>query len=186
MLDLFKKYNIKATFFVTGNLYIKASDPEWSRIIKRMDDEGHIIGNHTFDHIKLGLLSIDEIKNELLLVEDALFDVIGKKPAFMRLPNLSGGNNSTISETLESLGYNAMVNCNVDTKDYANGGDKEYAVSALSEQLGNSIITLNHLEYNNANATNIIELATAEIEYMLANGYKPVTMEECLGISGYQ
>ncbi|KAG4086201.1 glycoside hydrolase/deacetylase [Neocallimastix lanati (nom. inval.)] len=189
ILDLLKKYNIKATFFVCGNLYMKTSNPEWARIIKRMDDEGHIIGNHTFDHVELPkLATTDEIISQMKQIEDALYATIGKKPAFMRLPCLNGNSNQTVMSTLESLGYNASVNCNADSMDYANGGDKEYAVQALSKQVANnnSVISLNHLLYGGATAENIIAMMTAEIEYMLAQGYKPVTMEECLGIRAYQ
>ena len=65
ILDLLKQYNIKATFFVVGRLYMKSENPEWSRIIKRMDDEGHIIGNHTYNHKTLTGLTSEEIINEI-------------------------------------------------------------------------------------------------------------------------
>ncbi|OUM67282.1 carbohydrate esterase family 4 protein, partial [Piromyces sp. E2] len=188
ILDLLKKYNIKATFFVVGNLYINSKKPEWSRIIKRMNDEGHIIGNHTYNHVSLPGLTVDEIKNEMKLLENEVYRVIGKKPAFMRFPNALGGSDKTVMSTLESLGFNAAVFWNVDTVDYGNGGDAEYAVSVIDKQAsaGNSLITLNHLLYSGATKEGIIKLATAEIERILALGYKPVTMEECLGISAYQ
>ena len=65
ILDFLKKYNVKATFFVVGNLYMKSENPEWSRIIKRMDDEGHIIGIHTYNHKTLTGLTSEEIINEI-------------------------------------------------------------------------------------------------------------------------
>ncbi|OUM63406.1 carbohydrate esterase family 4 protein, partial [Piromyces sp. E2] len=180
MLDLFKEYNIKVTFFVSGNLYIKAEDPEWIRIIKRMYDEGHVIGNHTFNHINLNEASIEDIKNEIQQITDAIYNVIGKKPAFTRLPYGAGATNFTVLDTLQDLGYTAAVNWNVDTMDWGNEGDIEYSKKVITEQLGNPLITLNHLAYGGATVEGIVALGRTEIEYILENGYTPVTMEECL------
>eukprot|EP00833_Pecoramyces_ruminatium_P011788 jgi/Orpsp1_1/1185820/evm.model.c7180000095487.1 len=184
MLDLFKKYNMKVTFFVTGNLTLKAEDPEWTRMIKRMYNEGHVIGNHTFNHLRLPDQTEDVIRNEMKMIEDLLVKVIGKKPAFMRLPY--GASSPEVLNTLESLGYNAAVNWNVDTVDWGNEGDIDYAKKVITEKLGQPIITLNHLMFDGATEEKIVALATAEIEYILSNGYTPVTMEECLGMNAYQ
>ena len=45
ILDILNEYNIKATFFVIGNLAEKNPD-----MIKRINEEGHAIGNHTYSH----------------------------------------------------------------------------------------------------------------------------------------
>lgn len=53
VLDVLKKYNIKATFFVPGNLLDQTKrnfDPARMQIIERMKREGHLIGSHTYDH----------------------------------------------------------------------------------------------------------------------------------------
>jgi len=89
ILDFLKKYNVKATFFVVGNLYMKSENPEWSRIIKRMDDEGHIIGIHTYNHKTLTGLTSEEIINEMKLLEEKIYNVIGKKPFIHAFSNWS-------------------------------------------------------------------------------------------------
>ena len=45
ILDALKKHNVKATFFIVGN-YLETS-PD---LVKRMLDEGHIVGNHSYHH----------------------------------------------------------------------------------------------------------------------------------------
>lgn len=45
VLDVLKEYNVKATFFVIGNMAERYPD-----IIKRMNKEGHSIGNHSYSH----------------------------------------------------------------------------------------------------------------------------------------
>ena len=52
ILDTLKKHNVKAAFFVVGN-YIQTS-PD---LIKRMVEEGHIVGNHTFHHPDMSKIS---------------------------------------------------------------------------------------------------------------------------------
>ena len=52
LIDILGKYNVKATFFVVGN-YIQTS-PD---LVKRMVEEGHIVGNHTFHHPDMSKIS---------------------------------------------------------------------------------------------------------------------------------
>ncbi|ORX75702.1 glycoside hydrolase/deacetylase, partial [Anaeromyces robustus] len=186
ILDLLKEKNIKATFFVVGKMYMDSSNPEWTRIVKRMASEGHVVGNHTFNHSDLTQLSPDQIVNEMKQVEDAVFKAIGKRPAFMRPPYGSGNGNQSVMSALQSAGYTAAVTWNVDPMDYSNGGDIEYSKQVINQAKGKPIITLNHLMFSGASKEGIIALAKAEIETMIANGYTPVTMEECLGMSAYQ
>ncbi|ORX44660.1 glycoside hydrolase/deacetylase [Piromyces finnis] len=186
MLDLFKKYDIKVTFFVCGNLYYNLEDPEWARIIKRMYNEGHLIGNHTYNHLDMSTLTAEEITSEMKKVENALYNTIGVRPAFMRLPYGSGASSPVVMDTLAANGYNAAINWNVDTVDWGNSGDIEYSIKVITEQLGNPIITLNHLQFEGATNERIVDLATAEIEYLLSKGYTPVRMDECLGMAPYQ
>ncbi len=59
VLDILKKYNIKATFFLCGN-YLKEMD-----LVQRMTDEGHSLGNHTNHHKDLPKLSEQEITKDI-------------------------------------------------------------------------------------------------------------------------
>jgi len=186
ILDLLKQNGIKATFFIVGHLYMDNNSSDWSRIIKRMDSEGHIVGNHTYDHEDLTKLSADQIKSQMKQVEDKIFQAIGKRPAFMRPPYGSGSGNQNVMNALSAAGYTAAINWNVDPMDYSNGGDINYAKQVINQAKGKPIITLNHLKYGGATQDGIIALAKAEIETMKANGYTSVTMEECLGMSAYQ
>ncbi len=75
MLDVLKKHNVKATFFVVGN-YLTSS-PE---IIKRMNNEGHIVANHTYTHPDMSsILSEEKFKTELTQVEAEYEKITGEK-----------------------------------------------------------------------------------------------------------
>lgn len=87
ILDTLKKYNIKATFYLTGE-----TDPA---ILKRMVDEGHAIGNHTYSHdYEYIYSSVENFFKDFYKEEAYLESIIGYKPTLVRLP---GGSNNTVS-----------------------------------------------------------------------------------------
>lgn len=81
LLDTFKKYKSKATFFLEGQ-YVK-SRPAFA---KRMVAEGHDIGNHSYSHPHLRELSEDKIREELTKTQDIVKKSTGKYPTTIRPP----------------------------------------------------------------------------------------------------
>jgi peptidoglycan-N-acetylglucosamine deacetylase len=81
LLDLLKKYDAKATFFVVGSNVKR--NPE---IIKRMYLEGHTIGIHHFDHISSWLLSPFQLKRQLNMTEMAIRECTNEKVTYYRPP----------------------------------------------------------------------------------------------------
>lgn len=74
ILDALKKHHAPATFFVVGN-YLKTS-PD---LVRRMVDEGHTVGNHTFHHPDMSKLSAKEdFSKEITDVEDLYKEITGK------------------------------------------------------------------------------------------------------------
>lgn len=81
LLDLLAKYDAKATFFITGNNNGKGeidTTKQWFDLIKRMVAEGHQVGSHTFDHVRLSTTSAELRKLEILKNERAIANIIGK------------------------------------------------------------------------------------------------------------
>lgn len=75
ILDALKKHNVKATFFLVGN-YIETS----SELVKRMVDEGHTVGNHTYTHPDMSKISNeDSFKKELESLEQLYKKTTGKE-----------------------------------------------------------------------------------------------------------
>lgn len=74
ILDALKKHDVKATFFVVGN-YVKTA-PD---LVKRMLEDGHIVGNHTFTHPDMSKISdMESFKKEMCSLEDAYKEVTGQ------------------------------------------------------------------------------------------------------------
>lgn len=81
LLAALKKEEIKATFFVVGSQVEK--HPE---LIKAEDANGHLIANHTFSHVTLTKIPIEEIRTEYRACSDLIEKIIGKRPRFCRPP----------------------------------------------------------------------------------------------------
>ncbi|WP_100330380.1 delta-lactam-biosynthetic de-N-acetylase [Bacillus xiapuensis] len=65
ILDTLKKEKVPATFFVTGHYLKSAFD-----LVKRMNKEGHIIGNHSWNHPDLTQVHDEKLKEELKMVKE--------------------------------------------------------------------------------------------------------------------
>lgn len=103
ILDALKKHSAPATFFVVGT-YIE-SNPD---LIKRMEKEGHIVGNHTYHHPDMTkLASLSAFEKELKDVENAYNNVTGKEMTkFYRPPQ--GKYNENNLQMAKDLGYHTF------------------------------------------------------------------------------
>ena len=102
ILDALKQADVKAAFFLVGN-YLE-TEPE---LVKRMAEEGHIIGNHTYHHKDMSGLGEEEFKKELTDFEVKLKQITGKEcDMFYRPPQ---GKYSTRSlQMAKNAGYKTI------------------------------------------------------------------------------
>ena len=100
ILDALKKHHVSATFFVVGT-YIE-SEPE---LIKRIVEEGHTVGNHTWHHPDMSqIASMDSFQKELKDVENAYKEVTGEEMTkYYRPPQ--GKFSETNLQMAKELGY---------------------------------------------------------------------------------
>ena len=84
ILDVLKKKNVKAIFFVTSHYIVYSPDT-----VKRMVDEGHVVANHTKHHYSMPSVTYSKevFSKELTDVEDRFKELTGKDmPKFFRPP----------------------------------------------------------------------------------------------------
>lgn len=102
ILDILKKYDIKATFFVIGSQAEKNPD-----IVKRASDEGHLIANHSYSHDYKALYkSVDSFVEEITKTQDVLKDIIGEDRVtnLIRFPGgASPKNRAPFKEKLDEM-----------------------------------------------------------------------------------
>ncbi|KAK9763613.1 chitin deacetylase [Basidiobolus ranarum] len=110
LLDILKAANVKATFLMTGLNVVK-----FPEVVKRAYNEGHQISQHTWSHPHLMSLSNAQIIAEVRATEDAIFNVTGVKPAFIRPPY--GEADDRVKGVLTAMGYHNLL-WNMDTLDW--------------------------------------------------------------------
>ena len=125
ILDTLQKHNVKAAFFLVGNYLEKNAD-----LVRRMVEEGHIVGNHTMTHPDMSAITNKEaFQKELTDLEDLFRQITGKElPKYYRPPqgiyseeNLKLAKELGYKTVFWSLAYKDWENDNQPTKDYALG-----------------------------------------------------------------
>lgn len=172
ILDALKKNNVKATFFVVST-FMK-TNPE---LVKRMVDEGHIVGNHTMTHPNMSKMStMDDFKSEIEPVEEMYKEIIGKDmKKFYRPPQ--GVYSELNLKMAHELGYKtifwslAYVDWYQDEQP-----SKEEAFKKLIPRLHNGAIILLH-STSKTNAEILDEL----IQKIKQEGYEFSDLEELTG-----
>jgi len=177
ILDILKKYNLKVTFFVLGKNVERYPDTA-RRIVK----EGHVIGNHTYDHPYLLVQSKSHIKYEMQKAEQAILAATNIRPHLFRPPY--GVDNSWIYHTAREFGY-----VTIEWSVTGNNGGKEIPPERIIEDVLNkvkngSIILLHDGDrlIRGANRRNIVKALPFIIESLQKKGYQFVTVPELLGL----
>ncbi|MCM1327439.1 MAG: delta-lactam-biosynthetic de-N-acetylase [Bacteroidales bacterium] len=117
ILDALKKHSAPATFFVVGHYLESAPD-----LVKRMVEEGHTVGNHTYHHPDMSAISDkDAFQKEMTDVSEKFKEVTGQEMAMYYRPP-QGKYNTTNLQMAKELGYStffwslAYVDWNVDSQ----------------------------------------------------------------------
>ena len=140
ILDTLKKHQVPAAFFLVGNYMEKNAD-----LVRRMVEDGHIVGNHTMHHPDMSKLETKEaFASELTELEDLFHRITGKElPKYYRPPQ--GTYSQKNLEMARSLGYKtvfwslAYVDWNNDSQPSA-----ETAFSKLLPRIHNGAVVLLH------------------------------------------
>lgn len=171
ILDTLNMYNVKATFFITGD-FVK----RFPELTIQMTNEGHVIANHTLNHPDLTKMSADNIKKELTDLEDAYYKLTNRcMSKYVRPP--SGLFDRRTLNILKDLGYKTVF-WSVAYCDWITNGQKEvdYATKMITDNLHNGAIILLHtVSSSNRKALNKI------IECIYDEGY---TFKTVLSLNG--
>ncbi|MDU1890197.1 MAG: polysaccharide deacetylase family protein [Dysgonomonas sp.] len=135
ILDILKKYDVKGCFFCIGN---KVKDnPE---IVRRIINEGHLIGNHSYTHtFSFPLYSVKRITEELQSTEKEIEKITGKRTLLFRPP--FGVTNPTIAKVIKKLDYITIGWSirSLDTK-----GNEEKALKRIQDKIHPGAVILLH------------------------------------------
>ncbi len=140
ILDVLKKHDAKATFFVC-----KAFIDSNPKGIKRMVKEGHVVANHTVNHIPFYKLTESKLKTDLKGVEDAYEKVTGEKMLKLVRPPEGGFSEKSLFLS-QKLGYTSIFWSIALANDWnlKKQPSKEQTLSLFKTQYHNGAIVLLH------------------------------------------
>ena len=102
ILNVLKNHDVPAAFFLKGE-----NITNHRKIVRRIIDENHVIGNHSFSHnVKFTLLSRKAVMEDLIDAADTINKTTGKKPLFFRPP--FGVTNPEMAMAVAKLGYTTI------------------------------------------------------------------------------
>ena len=172
LLEILRENDIKTTYFLTGYWVEKHPD-----MVKKISEEGHEIGNHTYTHPHLNNLTEEQIKTELERVGNMIFELTGRQPDLFRPP--FGEYSNKVIKTAEACGYQT-IQWSIDSLDWKEFG-VEPMVKRVTDNLHPGAIVLFH---NNGKYTT--EALPEIIAYAKEQGYTIVPISELLYKDNYK
>lgn len=169
ILDILKKYGVKATFFVVG-----VNAERYPEKVKRIKKEGHEIGNHTFSHLNLRELDGKEVRLEIAKGESAIKKITGEKPKLLRPPG--GAYSDEVIDISSKMGYDVIL-WSHDTRDWAHTPFDKIAHSIIEGVKCGDIILFHDFITPDTPTPEALEII---IPKLLKTGYRFVTVSELM------
>lgn len=137
ILDILKKQDVKATFFMTGGWVESYPDD-----VKQILADGHDLGNHSENHKQMSTLSESECREEIMKVHEKVKELTGYEMQLFRPPY--GDYNNQVINVTYACGY-YPIQWNVDSLDWKDYGVQEIINTVCNHKsLGNGTIILCH------------------------------------------
>lgn len=163
LLDGLKERGAKASFFVMGK-----QAEAYPELIRRMQAEGHLIGNHTYSHIQLGKDNREIFKQELVKTNELLRDITGEEPQYVRPPYGSWDKSFETELTMFPVLWT------IDPMDWCSS-DVKGIVRKVTEKAEENAVILMHDEYEST-----VTAALEIVDILQKQGYEFVTVDEIL------
>lgn len=163
LLDGLKERGVKATFFLMGQ-----NIPGKEAIVERMAQEGHLIGNHSYEHIQLTRAGTEEVCQAIERTGEMIRELTGEKPQYVRPPY------GDWNEELECQTGLTTVLWDVDSLDWKYR-ERSRVVEKVCREVEDGDIILMHDIFRTSK-----EAALDIVDRLLADGWQFVTVDELL------
>jgi peptidoglycan-N-acetylglucosamine deacetylase len=173
ILDLLRDAGVPATFFCIGKK-IRGNE----QILRRMNDEGHLIGMHSFSHSAwFDFFSQLRMKKEFVLCENEIRQITGKRPLFFRPPY--GVINPMVKSALRGTGYH-VIGFSRRAWDTTAGSEKKI-FSRLSRNIkpGDIILLHDTIGFN-------LHVVQDLLNHLAGQGFTVVSLHKLLKIDPYE
>lgn len=180
ILDILKKHNVKATFFLVGR---QAED--YPRVVNRIVAEGHEIGSHTYTHANLSAVTKEQISLELNATQFLLQSITGRSISLFRPPYNADSRPSSLAELQplkliqDEFGYLIVLE-SIDPEDWARPGTDEIVQRVKQQRhMGNVIL----LHDAGGNRSQTVEALPKILDYLETRGDQVVSLGQLLNMS---
>ncbi len=163
LLDGLKERGAKASFFVMGK-----QAEAYPKLVLRMHEEGHLVGNHTYSHIQLGNNNREVFKAELVKTNEVLSGITGEEPQYVRPPYGSWDKSFETELTM------IPVLWTIDPMDWCSS-DVKGIVGKVTKKAEENAVILMHDEYQSS-----VTAALDIVDILQKQGYEFVTVDEIL------
>jgi len=172
LLKILEKEKIPATFFCIGNQV-----NEHPKIIKEIDKNGHLIGNHSYSHHRwFDLFSSKKMNNEIKKTNDAVRKEVGKNPLLFRPPY--GVTNPTLKKALQETN---MISIGWSLRSFDTFKPKDKVLQKLKRKTKGGDVVLFH-----DTDEKILEIIEEYLSWLKENGFKIVSLTKLFEIEAYE
>ncbi len=167
ILEILKKENVKASFFMVGQWGEKYPDA-----VKLIANDGHDVANHGYSHLRMSTIGKEKCKSEIELCNQKLGEISGTKVNLFRPPY--GDYNNTVIETCNELG-SYPIQWNVDSLDWKREMSRQAILDRILKRTkpGSIILFHNDTQYT-------VELLPQIISQLKAKGLNFVPVSELI------
>lgn len=160
-IEKLTKYNVTATFFLTGK-NIKGNE----EVIKLMHEKNMEIGNHTYSHLLLTRYKEEKIKDEINKTNELIFNIVGSYPTLLR-PSYG-----SVNKKIRKVANMPIIIWNIDTLDWKYKDSNRIANKILSKVSDGDIILMHDTYRATLNSLDIV------IPKLIEEGYQIVSVSE--------
>ena len=169
LLDGLQERGASATFFLIGKQIEGNED-----LVRRMQAEGHQVGSHTWNHVRLQGVSRETLQREVGRTEETLEALLGGGPYWLRPPY--GAVDAADRELLQV----PMIKSSIDPRDWEKLNTAQVKAAVLENSAPNLIILLHDI-YDTS-----VDAALEIVDTLQGEGYRFVTVQELLEANGIQ
>ena len=180
ILDILKEKDVKATFFLVGKNVEK-----YPEVARKIQEEDHSIGSHTYSHKSLIPLSKTEIYKEIMKGEEIIQEVIGEKPTLFRPPR--GVYTSYALKLLEENRY-TIVLWDTTSEDWSEIRHTDIIKKVIRKTKNGSIVLMHDsgdiFKNFGGNRINTVKALPLIIDKLREEGFEFVTIDELIVLKG--
>ena len=171
LIELLKRYDVKATFFVTGDWVDRCENS-----VRALHEAGHEVMNNSNTHANMPKLTRDRMIAEINTCSDKIQAVTGVRPTLFRAPY--GDYDNALLETLETMRM-SCIQWDVDALDW-----KDLSAQDITKRVVNGVQSGSIVLFHSA-ARNTPEALPHIIEQLREKGYRFVPVSEMIYTEGY-